>query len=483
MKNHFFLAGMLLVVLAGCTKEKEPPTPGPSDGDGSISITAKLVETKTVLGPSSGSSRPVLWQPEDQLWVRSAAQVAGTSGHQFTTSADKISPDSKEAVFTGEAPAEGPYVAVYPYSAVVTGSSNSELLLNLPGDQNYIPGSFDPRCDITAASWNSGSSISLSHLFGLLKLNFTGSAKVGQIVVTEKDPAINLWGRCRVPVNASDNTIGAIEITNSDEARNSLKLICSEGVTLGSDPTEFFIVAPPGAFAKGFTCTVYDTNLAPISSMSTDTDCTIKRGFVSDMKAVNPEESLFSGGKGTEAEPYLIATPQDIIDLSDYTNGSEAAKFTGAFYKQTATIDMAGGTFTPVAQSGSFTGSYDADGNSIKNLTIASTATKPAGFIAKAEGATLKNLNLEQADIDSKYVYCGALVGYAKSCTIENCTVSGQVREYVSGITVGSDANSGYSGGLVGWMDETTLRNCTLDGEATFYGKFSGGCVGYAKNS
>ena len=101
MKNHFFLAGMLLVVLAGCTKEKEPPAPGPSDGDGSISITAKLVETKPVLGPSSGTSRPVLWQPEDQLWVRSAAQVAGTSGHQFTTSADKISPDSKEAVFTG----------------------------------------------------------------------------------------------------------------------------------------------------------------------------------------------------------------------------------------------------------------------------------------------------------------------------------------------------------------------------------------------
>ena len=483
MKNHFVLAGLLLAVLIGCTKEKEQPAPGPSEGSGTISITAKLLDTKTVLGPQTGSARPVLWQPGDELWVRSAAQVAGTTGHQFTTSAEKISSDFKEAVFSGEAPAEGPYVAVYPYSAVVTGSSNSELVLNLPGEQNYVQGSFDPRCDITAASWNSGTTISLSHIFGLLRLNFTGSAIVGQIVVTENDPSVTLWGRCRVPVNASDNTIGAVEITNSDEARSTVKLILGGGVTLGSEPTDFYIVAPPGAFAKGFTCTVYDTGLVPISTISTDTDCTIRRGFVSDMKAVNPEEALFSGGKGTEAEPYNIATAQDLIDLSEFTNGSDAAKFTGAFYKQTATIDMAGSAFTPVAQSGSFTGSYDADGFSIKNLKIASGAQKPAGFIAKAEGATLRNLKLEDADVDSKYVYCGGLVGYAKSCTIENCSVSGQVREYVSGITVGSDANSGYSGGLVGWMDETTLRNCTLDGEATFYGKFSGGCVGYAKNS
>ena len=483
MNNKLILAGLMLALILGCANEKDQPEPGPSNESTTISITAKVIDTKTTLGPLSGSTRPVLWQPGDQLWVRSAAQVAGTAGHPFTTSADKISADSKEAVFSGEAPAVGPYVAVYPYAAVATESSNTELVLNLPGEQNYVSGSFDPRCDITAASWNAGSTVSLSHLFGLLRLNFTGTATVGQIVVSENDPSVILWGRCRAQVNVSDHTIGAVEITNTEGTRNTVKLVCREGVPLGGEPTDFYIVAPPGAFSKGFTCTVYDTNLAPVSSIRIDTDCTIKRGCVTDMKAVNPEETLFSGGKGTEAEPYLIATPQDLVDWSEYTNGSEAAKFTGAFYKQTATIDMAGSTFTPVAQGGSFTGSYDADGYSIKNLKIASEVQKPAGFIAKAEGATLKNLKLEEANVDSKYVYCGALVGYATSCTIENCTVSGQVRAYESGITIGSDANSGYSGGLVGWMDETTLRKCTLEGEATFYGKFSGGCVGYAKNS
>lgn len=191
----------------------------------------------------------------------------------------------------------------------------------------------------------------------------------------------------------------------------------------------------------------------------------------------------FSGGQGTEAEPFLIANAQDLDSLSIYTNGDKAADFNKAFYTQTADIDMSGKTFTPLAQSGSFSGSYDAGGKSIVNLKIASSAQKPAGFIAKGENAKLKNLTLVKADIDSKYVYCGGLIGYAKTCTIDNCTISGQVRQYTSGITIGSDANSGYSGGLVGWMEDTAISNCTFDAEATFYGKFSGGCIGYAKNS
>ena len=200
------------------------------------------------------------------------------------------------------------------------------------------------------------------------------------------------------------------------------------------------------------------------------------------VKPIGPGEWHFSGGRGLPDEPFIIGTAQDLDSLSIYCNGDKAADFTGASYVQSANIDMSGKSFKPFAQGSVFTGTYDGGGKTVSNLVIASTALKPVGFIANAEGASLKNLVLDNASIDSKYVYCGGLIGYAKSCNIENCTVSGQVRQYTSGLTVGSDENSGYSGGLVGWMDETTLRNCTLDGEATFYGKFSGGCVGYAKN-
>lgn len=199
--------------------------------------------------------------------------------------------------------------------------------------------------------------------------------------------------------------------------------------------------------------------------------------------AENPVVTFFSGGEGTASSPYLISKAEDLVALSEYTNGEGAAAFTGAFYRQTADIDMGGKSFRPIAQSGTFTGSYDGGGKSVSKLYMHSTANLPAGFIAKAENAELKNLSLVHADIDSRYVYCGALIGYAVSTTIEDCTVSGQVRQYTSGLTVGGEANSGYSGGLVGYMDKCTLRRGTLDGEATFYGKFSGGVVGYANDS
>ncbi len=191
----------------------------------------------------------------------------------------------------------------------------------------------------------------------------------------------------------------------------------------------------------------------------------------------------FSGGQGTEAEPFLIATARDLDSLSFYTNSAQAAQFVSAYYKQTANIDLAGKALKPIAEAGEFKGVYDGGGFAVSHLSFNSADQKPSGFIAKANGATLKNLSLQDAAIDSKYVYCGALIGYAVKSTVENCLVTGQVRQYTSGITIGSDANAGYSGGLVGWMDESTVKDCTFDADATFYGKFSAGCVGYAKDS
>lgn len=202
-----------------------------------------------------------------------------------------------------------------------------------------------------------------------------------------------------------------------------------------------------------------------------------------EMSVSNPEITFFSGGKGTEASPYLIANAEDLVNLSAYTNGEAAASFIGAYYQQTTNIDMKGKSFKPIAQDLTFTGSYDGDGKTIANLSIVSLVSKPSGFIAKGENATVKDLIFSGINVDSKYVYCGAIMGYAVSSTIENCTVGGQVRQYTSGLTINGEANSGFSGGLVGYMENSTLRNGVLEGEATFYGKFSGGVVGYAKDS
>ena len=64
----------------------------------------------------------------------------------------------------------------------------------------------------------------------------------------------------------------------------------------------------------------------------------------------------FSGGQGTEAEPFLIATARDLDSLSFYTNSAQAAQFVSAYYKQTANIDLAGKALKPIAEAGEFKG-------------------------------------------------------------------------------------------------------------------------------
>jgi len=193
-------------------------------------------------------------------------------------------------------------------------------------------------------------------------------------------------------------------------------------------------------------------------------------------------------GKGTASEPYAISTSAQLEEFSFVTNSSDFyTQFSDKYFVLTADLDMSGlSAYTPAAQNVNtpFKGVFDGASHSITALKIANEKSAAAGLFAYADGATIKNIKLVNADIDSKYVYCGSIVGYAKNgCVIQNVSVSGKVREYVSGITIDGIANSGLSGGLVGTLDSSTLTGGTVDANVTFYGKFSGGVVGYANNS
>lgn len=196
-------------------------------------------------------------------------------------------------------------------------------------------------------------------------------------------------------------------------------------------------------------------------------------------------ETDFSGGEGTEASPFLIASAEDLASLSTRTNGSEAVKYAMAHYRQTMDISLAGVTFNPICQgSVKFSGTYDGDGHKISNLSIQTpTVKKPTAFIAQALGATVKGINFEAADVDAGYVYSGTVVGYAENATVSDITVSGQFRQYVSGLQVVKEANEGFSGGIAGWIKGSTFENCVMDGNVTIYGKYSGGLFGVVENS
>ena len=91
------------------------------------------------------------------------------------------------------------------------------------------------------------------------------------------------------------------------------------------------------------------------------------------------EAPLFSGGTGTQQDPWLITSQADLIALAEFLNSGNAETFDteaagfgncyGYYFKQTADIDLAGVSWEPIGYSGSyyFAGNYDGDGHSITN--------------------------------------------------------------------------------------------------------------------
>ena len=79
MKKLVLFTGLLLPLLFACREEIEQQEPTPAVS-GTITLTARLPESKTELGETSGTVTPVLWNQEDEIWVRSGAQETGTPG-------------------------------------------------------------------------------------------------------------------------------------------------------------------------------------------------------------------------------------------------------------------------------------------------------------------------------------------------------------------------------------------------------------------
>lgn len=168
-------------------------------------------------------------------------------------------------------------------------------------------------------------------------------------------------------------------------------------------------------------------------------------------------------GSGTEADPYLIKTADDLYLIRNTPT---------AYYKLANDIDLtewiadnypeAG--WAPICSSASpFTGTLDGDSHTIRNLFINRT-TDYTALIAYAKNATVKNLNVECDIIGAKYT--SAIIGGGNGFIVSECLVKGKVS--------GSDS---YTGGVIGLSHSFTLQRCAV--EADIYGKnYVGGLVG-----
>ena len=187
---------------------------------------------------------------------------------------------------------------------------------------------------------------------------------------------------------------------------------------------------------------------------------------------------VFSGGKGTQEEPYLIGSTADWNDIIR-AHGLNPVYCRGCFFKQTAdfTVSTSLGT-----SSSPFEGTYLGDGHTL-TLQLGSQAspvtTEYCAPFSHVNTFTVEGL-VVSGDIWSSQKDAGSIVGNVLSgtCAISNCLTTATIHSTVNG--------DGTNGGMIGFVTDgatLTLTGChfagTFDGAST---TCWGGFVGWGQD-
>jgi hypothetical protein len=164
----------------------------------------------------------------------------------------------------------------------------------------------------------------------------------------------------------------------------------------------------------------------------------------------------YSGGSGTLSNPFLISTAADVnsigVDPNDWNK----------YFKLTADVNMSAYSSSQYKIIGNttkpFTGTFDGNGHTISNLTYTNAVFNYyyLGMFGYTSYATIKNLGLENVNINGHCAGAGALVGYQDNGTDSNCFSTGSVSVF----STWSSISATYAGGLVGSMNKGTIKSC-----------------------
>ena len=204
------------------------------------------------------------------------------------------------------------------------------------------------------------------------------------------------------------------------------------------------------------------------------------------------EAPSFSGGTGTQGNPWLIASQADLTALAEFLNSGNAATFDtenagvgnchGYYFKQTADIDLTGVTWEPIGYSGSyyFAGNYDGGGHSITNA-VSTGKVDPdgyatAGIFGWVAFGSVANLHVKNANFvatgQNNYSYGGGIAGVCYGSSIKNCSVEN------SSLESRRNNNNNCAGSIVGYSTGGTFEKCAAENNQIRTMAYGGGFVG-----
>ena len=238
--------------------------------------------------------------------------------------------------------------------------------------------------------------------------------------------------------------------------------------------------------------------------------------------------SAFDGGSGTKADPYRIATAEQLALLAkDVNSGVDGETHEKEYFILKNDIDLSAHVWTPIgyeswASGGgsaqSFKGYFDGNGKKITGLYVdertgnswgKNRSAGLFGVIASigSEEPIIQNLTVENGTVfagdgdanSDEWYGAGLLIGRINTMygtdysVIKNCTVSGTVSSTKNAAGLVGDSSyihfenctadvkvNGYStaGGFVGNTFASEFTDCVAKGDVTSYGWCTGGFAG-----
>ena len=172
-------------------------------------------------------------------------------------------------------------------------------------------------------------------------------------------------------------------------------------------------------------------------------------------------------GEGTEENPYLISSKEDLFSFADLVN--EGQNFEGKIFRQTVDIDVGNETWIPIGSEDSkfwFSGVYDGNGYTISHLEVNQGVF--AGFFGQLGGICM-NLGI----VDSHYsaACVGSIACHSASidAVVFNCYALGN---RLDGVRTGGIADN-FNGTIICCASDCLLLGTEARGGICSYNVLS----------
>lgn len=252
-------------------------------------------------------------------------------------------------------------VAVYPYNEnyyINPESCNIEAML--PAEQTYLKDSYglDGNILVSQSEFNQ---IALRNVCGWLKIQLKGDGQVIEKITLKGNNNEQVAGLIYIDSSDATSTLAAEYPAGSDDGvggtlilddtiLKEVTLNCGEGVTLGAEPTAFYVALPPQEFSKGLTVEIKDSNSLKMIK-STDKAISIERNHIQPMATIAYEGDFDKSEYCLTTTHQVVNSLEQIVFRKGEIAGTENALVNidygdGAFGKDQMHTYPAEGTYT-----------------------------------------------------------------------------------------------------------------------------------------